>query len=312
MALEDPSTWRLRTNSGIPYKLVSREGSFGGFFDESNLKEEYVFQTSQLLNFAAEMFPVPFDFGDFILQRKGTAPGNPFFFPMRVHWKAHIDGLPIDPFGVDANAPAGTYKDVCRVTVDYRTANEFEEASEPRDFLEISANATGEFIHTDAGGGSWQSRLSANPSLNTAIKEPVVPAHVTAPMIEWTLRWPQVPEVFFQQKQMARLRASLGKVNSVAFSILYNAVPETMLYAGHNYREIYTIRGSNLASIQRQRFIELEMKFVEKFIPDSTLFNGYAGHNHVWRPGIGWRKLLKADGNPLYQSVDFNSLFTVV
>ena len=98
--MEDVSEWRLSTAGGIPYKLVSRSGSFS--YEDSSATEEYIIQASDVLNFALEAFPEPIVIGSNLTYApQPTMPGMGSLIPKRLSWKAFIDGMPIDPFGSD-------------------------------------------------------------------------------------------------------------------------------------------------------------------------------------------------------------------
>ena len=59
--------------------------------------------------------------------------------------------------------------------------------------------------------------------------------------------------------------------------------------------------------------IRVSLKFLEKRveIEDGSSEGTLAGHNHLWRPGLGWRRLLIDGTDPIYASYNFDDLFTV-
>ncbi|MEE9592521.1 MAG: hypothetical protein V3W28_02950, partial [Thermoplasmata archaeon] len=161
MSLNVPYTsWGLRTGGGIRYKLLegSPKGSFGP--EEATATEEYVIRAQDLLSFAIESFPVPFELaatGLFYPLRR-RFPGLASLVTKKVDWEPWEAGLPCDPFGFDSGAPAGTHGPFVKVTVEYGTMSENDEERDPDDpqtFLEISANASGEFLSDDTTKGVW-------------------------------------------------------------------------------------------------------------------------------------------------------------
>ena len=95
-------------------------------------------------------------------------------------------------------------------------------------------------------------------------------------------------------------------MNSLPLPFLYNAQPETVLYAGQSTSNSYSWRDDNVNSSP----IDLSMKLIEKRV----VWRGITvGHNHVWEPGKGWvRVLIGPDKDePMYRRTDFNFLFKV-
>jgi hypothetical protein len=50
------------------------------------------------------------------------------------------------------------------------------------------------------------------------------------------------------------------------------------------------------------------MKFLEKRVVWNNII---VGHNHFWRPGVGWTRLLIDGENPTYLSRNHNILWDV-
>ncbi len=315
-----PSEWRL-SRFGIPVKLLERSGTFGGLDDISTAKEKYLIPATSLLAFASGTFPKPFTAGNKICQLTSQMPGLPFMRSKRITWKAHVDGKPIDPFNTDPTADALTYGPVVEVDVEYRSSNQEDEGciDDPRTFLEIIGNTTGEFLHAGAGNCWWSpdraSSISAGGTLDRN-KNPNVPVTLTVPHTEWTLRWPLIFGPFFEEVLVHKLRARMGKVNIGEFNILFNAAPETVLFVGYDYREHPIFTGETVDTLERALFVEVDMKFVEKHVVNEDGI--IIGHNHFWREGIGWQYVScgtdqqKDDGQlkPLYTRVDMNDLFS--
>lgn len=293
-AHDDPDSWRLRTDNNIPFRVIERSGSFE--IESASASETYLLQASDLLAFIEETFPAPIPVGGqlrYPITR--LMPGFPQMFTQNVTWKAQIDGKPIDPFGTDPNAIDKTYGSLINLTIQYKTGKNREDPEDPKTFLEISSTATGEFLHTTAPKGKWED--------DDQVADPAIPALITVPETQWSVRWPRIPWSFFRGQLIERMRSKLGKVNSDAVEVLFGAAPETLLFAGYGYSESYTWREGLVDTPP----ISIDMKFVEKRIEDAV--GNIFGHQHVWRPGAGWNRLLFDGVNRLYEEVTMSDLF---
>lgn len=184
--------------------------------------------------------------------------------------------------------------------------------------------------------GSPGTDAAGNKDLSTEpVADPSVDVNVRVPLLNWTLKWKQVPFEYFHTMLVNRLRWGLGLVNSTPFYPIANANPETILFTEYDYSESYSWKNGAIGKPP----IDVSMKFVEK----RHLWNGrICGHNHFWQPSKGWQYLLingktaaaaKAEyataykaykdggkkglppsqvtGGPTYQSCDLNVLFQV-
>lgn len=322
--IEDPSLWRLSSNNGtVPLKMIDQSGEFEA--DQGSVKYSAFIPANQLVTFLQETFPPPIPYGDMMVPQSNPLPGLPGLTARRVSFKRMDPSLPIDPFGFDPTAPAGTYSPVIQVDVEYGL-NRIQQPNpaDPLTFLEISGDTTGDFFHTTAPKASWK-RKTANPA-DTAdsappgkvnnprlspttvgtdpVKDPTVPIIINVPQTEWTVKWNQIPFTYFRDCLIYRLRWCLGRVNLTNFPVLFYAEPETLLFTGFNYRQTYTWRSGNIGTPP----ISIEMKFVEKRI----IWDGVIkGHNDFWRPGVGWQYLLMNNGKPAYETREFGVLFQV-
>ncbi len=307
MSVNVPSSeWRLRTTGGIPLKVTGRSGDFDE--EGATARETYILRSDQLLNFVTESFPLPYVWlGTIFYPRRRFLPGLPPLITRRVSWKGLTDAKPSDPFGSDSGALDDTYEENVEVTVEYSTSQANDEQPNPNDpetFLEVSANASGEFLVTPLRGiAHW---IPEDP---TVPAEPVTEADVnmklTESQVEWSARWSQIPFTFFTNTLMNRLRSTLGMVNSVAMPLFYGAPPETMLFLGYSLRKQFTWR-SDYAG---QPPIMLEMKFLEKNFTSAE--GTKVTHNHLYRKGIGYQKLLLGEfgTTPLHASTNLNQIF---
>lgn len=322
--IENPSEWRLSTVGGIPYKQLEMSGEFA--MEGGSVSRSVLIPSNNLFAFLVELFPPPEQIGNVIIQRVTTLEGFPSIGVERVRFRQHDSGVPIDPFGFDPNAPAGTYYPAVRCDIEYGPLKQNDgDENDPTTFLEISANATGEFLHTNAPRAKWQPETNpdsedgvADPDTDETDegaenptkedveenRDPNIPITITVPTTEWNVRWSQIPYEFFRDVLIHRLRYILGRVNSNVVPYLFNASPETLLFAGYSYSQQVTWREGNTNTPPAK----VEMKFVEKRV----VWNGVIiGHNHYWRPGVGWQRLLFDGSNPTHQLHSFTKLFQV-
>lgn len=328
----DPSTWRLRTPLGIPYKVVQTTGDFQSI--NAGVSWTVLIESNQLVPFLVEAFPPPIQVGNVVVPQTRSLPGIPGLQVTNIRFKSHDENVPINPFGGDLAPPSGTYYPILELEIDFGPRETKEPRPEdPFTFLEISGNTTGEFIHTTSPGAKWQKKKNddlpdedadsepgtyttaetaellangVNPRLEDKKpnKDPTVPIVIVVPQTEWTVTWTYVPYEYFGAVLIHRLRIMLGRVNSAVFPLLFGALPETLLFMGYTYKQTTSWRDGGVSTPP----VQVEMKFVEKRV----IWKGCViGHNDVWRPGSGWERLLYDGDNPLYRSWDFNFLFQI-
>jgi hypothetical protein len=309
--MEDPINWRLRTPGGIPFRVVTRKGFFA--YEDAQASEEYVIEADQLLNFVTEAFPAAiFSNNMFYRPQPPVLGGLGTLNPIRIAWEPFTEGLPIDPFGTDTGAPAGTYDPYIKVIVDFgpRPENDSEQdPNDPRTFLEVSADAGGHFLAPPIPSDAvWVLKDGVS---RESVSELDVPFAITETLVEWSVRWPAIPYQYWNQTLMDKLRDSLGKINSQAMPLFQNAPVDTILFMSFSVREQYTWREGNTGRTP----IELSMKFIEKnFESDGVQVT----HQFLYRParedagdGPGYRELI-VDGNlkGLYDQDDLNGLWS--
>ena len=321
--MEDYSQWRLQTSNGIRYKKVN--GASGNFsYEGATATEEYIIRAQDLLSFATYGFPEPYaSHGNLFYPAQPTMPGLPLV-PHRISWKEHEGGNPIDPFGADPSAPSGTYGEYVRVVVEYGVApsNDSDpDQNDPFTFLEVSQNASGVFLNSPVQGkAEWEVPGGATFSVTSVgdqevwegesseVLEASVPNTVVESQIEWNIRWPSIPWVFWNSVLMARLRDKLGKVNDAEIPLFLNAPVDTILFLGFSASASYTWRAGRTGMSP----ITLDMKFLEKnFSWGESSKQVDVTHQHIWRPNYGWRKL-KIDGQYLYAQTDLNNIWAPV
>lgn len=315
----DPTSWRGRTTGNIPFRLVDSVGTF-----ESELAvvtETYLVQTSKLLDFYLEVFPPPdISIWGIPIYNNKRLPGTQLR-ARRMIYKGHVPGKPIDPFNQDPNAVNGTYHHVVEVQIEYDNEKETVDPGKPETFVTIRGSAAGEFINAGTSSGSWIPPGGGTPDPNLELG---VGTTMIVPEIQWDLIWEQMPRKYFADYFIHRLRDLEGKVNSDVFTLLFDAAPETLLFVGFDFEEARTrfvVRpehfeiGPDDPSIFEQH-LRVSMKFLEKRITNEDVASGSAdaifGHNHIWKPDEGWRRLLIDGTNPLYRSASFMDLFASI
>lgn len=324
MSLTDPTTWRNISASGIPYRVIQQTGSFSD--EEASVTWSALIESVNLSAFVIELFPPPLVIGNRVIPQSAQLPGFTNLRAKKLSFKSHEGDKPIDPFLADPLAPIGTYGGTVRVDVEFGQSLK-QGTEDPNTFLEISSNASGEFLHTTGPNMKWvrQSGTGDANAANTGADDdtgepdpgaagsdqpeeenidPTVPVIITVPTVEWTVKWTQIPSDVFQSIIVHRLRVLLGKVNSSPYAVLFSAPAETLLFSGYSYTQQYSWRDDTFGSPP----IKLEMKFVEKRV----FWRGViCGHNHVWRPGKGWEVLLIDGINRTYGAWDFNLLHKI-
>lgn len=311
--MENVNAWRLRTAGGIPYRLF--EGSPGGGFSEedADATEVYIIQASRLNDFILESFPNPAVVrGDgWSFQKKRKMPGPNLLYTTKVTYDGFPKGVPIDPWENDTNAPSGTYAEFLKVTISYATNKDQgnKEDDDPgggddggdddEDFYQVSAQASGEFFTLPTRGLTWADEddyPGRPPKDREAIDDVLVPASMIIPEIEYTVTYPFLTP-WMTRVLVHRYRQTMGGVNDNPLAVFLNAPAETILCVGFSYTWKNTWRTGNSK-------IDFEGRFLEKS-PEPG-----AGHNHFWRPGVGWAKIRKPDGEFVYGEMPFGPLFT--
>lgn len=324
---EDPSTWRLSTTGGIPYRLVNRSGSYTD--RDASASETYLIRASDLDSFVNEVFPAPSVLSGAVVYKKYRRMPGTSLPPTEISWKGHIEGLPIDPYGADEDAPTGTYQDILEVEINYNTGdvdskqgNEEEtDPEDPRTYCKVSGRASGEFLHAMAPRGIWSEGAgdfvalieeSAVDGIEPDIEKnrqraAPVPVMTIVPEIEWTVTWEMIPYDAFRFGTVWFLRAMLGKLNSLPMPLLHDAPPGTILFVGFDFEEEYTWRTGGIFDTKP---VTLSLKFVEKCIVDGD--GEIHGHNSFWRPEKGgWSVLILNEdtGKLAYDYFDLNAAF---
>jgi len=298
----DKSLWRLTTLGGVPLKFESHKGTVSE--EDASMTETYVLKAEDLDDFLTETFPAPTLYLNGLLYpAKRKAPGTTLQ-TTTVSYES-LTGKPIDPWNADTGAPAGTYDDDIRITVEYETSPTNDQDPDPNNpltFLEISANASGSFLAVEARFADWQPPPFPTGGAAVPVTEIDVPQTLTETETEWSVRWSQIPWGFIDATLLGRLRTKLGTVNNAPMTLFHAAPTETVLFLGYSYRQQFTWRPGNAG----QPPIELELKFLERNF--TTNFGERVTHNHLYRPGFGYQRMT-VNGRPLYLQSDLDAIF---
>lgn len=303
---ENPASWALRTPGGIPYKLLKMSGEFE--MSNGGGTAEVIIVSTDLIAFCTELLPSVFTIGSVSIPIYKRFQ-NVNLAVLKIGFDHFSDDLPIDPFLADPAAPPGTYYPVIKCTVHFGLPSSSSNTSDATTYIEVTADATGEYIHNPPTNTKSQPMKSTGPTdapttngSPNKVRVPVLPHTILVPQTQWNLTWKLIPKPIFTDIIEPRLDLLMGRVNSAEFSITHVSIPETLLFAGYNHKYSYTWRGHDWDT----PYVELTLKIIEKRVVDHN--DIVRGHNDFWRPGYGWDRLLIND-QPTYQSHDFNILF---
>ncbi len=291
---ENPSTWSRSTPGGIKYRLLEKSPSGSFELAKGEVVEEWLIQSADLAAAIAEILP-GWTAGAY---DSGLAYGPiPSLWASRVGFSPFVDGLPADPFNVAGNDP-DTYGQYVKLEVTFSTPDNQngggEDPDDP-DILEVSCNASGEFLILPTGKAYWDTSGGAGDPENE-IKQPDIPMTKAVPSVEWKYRFQRRPRSVLLSL-LNTARPLLGCVNSGPVSSLMGSVAETVLFMGWSFQTKWTWRDS-------EPWAEVELNFNEKRI------EGTKGHNHFFDPNDGqWKRLLRPNGEPAYQVEDLSGLF---
>ena len=314
----DPSTWRLSTLLGIPYKLKDGTPTFSASRDGNMMvKETIIIEADNLLDFIAESVPVTeaFPGGVWAYIPARTYPGIPSLLTQSTEAKPLDTSKPADPTGIDPGAPAGTYGGFMEVDVTYSTLDattQDEDEGEATTFLEVSADAGAEILATSIGGNAlfvlthpWH---DPDTGIDYGIEDVLVPKDINnlvprvEPRTEWSVRFPLVSNAV-SDIILGIARPLLGKINIVAMPVLKGASRRTILFTSISLHESYAVDSDGV--IQKQN--QLEFKFNEKHIEEDGIIKG---HNGFYSKETGHYEGLLIDGNAPYEDADLNQLWS--
>jgi len=306
----DPSTWRLRTLGGIPYKLY-QDNPKGHFEEESaDITEQYIIQASDLADFVVESFSdtIVWPGIAWFYRPPRRYPGLFYLVTKSLDFESFPPGKPGDPYAIDSSAESGTYSEFLLVTIKYSSGKSEEDTN--NDIVELSVNASGEYLTHFPKRAKYNISVADNPSTKTKdekLTNPLVPMSKIVPSLEWNLKFRRIPRVNMAASFLLA-RSLLGTVNNYAMPAIFDAPPETILFAGFSMATKWTWR-------EKDPSFELDMKLLEKQINEQGEIKG---HNHVFNPNTGrWDRLVKTDSSGValdppsyaYELANLNQLF---
>ena len=304
--MTDGPTGRLRTPfrqirytvmSGFPKSSIAEDGS-------AQVVIKYLIFAGDFLLFADELFP------------RAVANGAKFEFPLRfrlpgaltnfvaisLQGEPHITNKPSDPFVADIGAPVGTYTDLYAVTVTFAPEHtdriETQTISIGAEFLNIGPQST-EFGKPDSKSSTQDAEGNSIPRANDAGAEVAnesfsVPATKLVPTVEHSVTINNIV-----RPPLNKIRFRLGTLNSTVMPVLFNAVPETVMFLGISGRR----------QLRQDGFLTwtIEYRFSEKHIEEDGDIYGW---NHFYNPQSGqFERLFKANGSLIYAQTSMTDLF---
>ncbi len=114
-----------------------------------------------LIPFATFLMPEPIRIGNLEFPIGRSLFNFPQLTVQGISYSSFDEGFPVDPFGADTGAPSNTYFPVLKVDIKYKTDRNADQ--DPFTFLEITGNATGNFLHTAVAGAETQDFKNDNP-----------------------------------------------------------------------------------------------------------------------------------------------------
>jgi len=300
------SGWNLATPGGIKYRIESRTGGFSR--EVGKVTEEWVIEATSLQDFADELLPKFEISGTKLVVKEFKHAELDQLTVSNIDWGEFVPGMPVDPFSVDSvGFLAGSYHPIIKVVIDFTSNTQLE--------WQISGDASGKFIHAgSAGATTWltEGQTTNNPGFPGTVKnkDGNLPLTVIAPEEEWTAVWPVMPKKYYEDHFLSKLREQIGRVNGTIIPELYDAPKETILFTGWRYTEFWNWRNEfgSTVTTDKYRLVKVELKFQEKNLKDG---DQPAGHNHFWRPNVGWRKLVRAGGQTTYEVDNVHELFEI-
>ena len=291
--MEEVSKWRLKTEGGIPYKVI--DGSPYGTFDEvtGEITERLVIEADKLIEFRDEAFSKYTIEGSMWSWRRGREYPGTYYMTARMTFEPFPKSLPADPWECDATSsgglPAGddTYAKFMLVTVTYSSSQNKQWES---DAIEFSSHASGEFLSIKSpvslywATRLWGGDLAFGPFGGAA--RDITTFNKVIPGIEWSVKYRPVPWAAMN-RIVNQARLKLGVVNKDDSLPLFGAtVQETIMFVGFSIRSVFTWR-------EPTPFAWVEMKFLEKRINDNTISwsalpEANIGWNHFWNPAKGY------------------------
>jgi len=234
--------------------------------------------------------------------------------------------LPQDPFNVD---PPGYNNPYMVVKINYETNPINDGSSDPEDpttFLEVSFDATAEFMKVPGAKHNFVTQESATEQGNedgssgsgepggpdplpdgpkvTAAETNIdteIPITIVVPTTTYNLNWKLALNPNF-----GLFRSLMGRVNLFTDPLFYNAPPGTILFLGFSGSRSFLWDGEGETSVTPWN---LTFKFVGRHIEDAG--GEVYGWQHIYRPSSGKFEIVRRRNlNFIYNSVStFSQMF---
>lgn len=296
-------TWRLSTDGGIRYALVTGPKLHFEDLDKASADERYLLRAQDVQPFYQESLPSPYVFQDtIVLPTRRKLPGvEGGFYTQAIEFSPINDDRPGDPFDYDDSAPANTYEPYYWADIHYEVLP-VPDTTDPDSFLDQSFSGSLEVLTINpkkttietgaqAGGGG----VAANQKSNA---DGLMPIQKYQPIGQLQLRWKYVLD-----PDWAYIFSLLGAVNSLARPLFLNSEPDTVMFSSVSGSRQYLWYGSTVL-VQPW---SLDFTFSFKRVAEGG--NVY-GWNHVWSPDEQqWVLLLRANNLVLHPRLDLLTLF---
>lgn len=242
-------------------------------------------------NFYVELFPAAV----------GGFPSPPAYYPGST--TLYADSFEAEPFVGDDDNPTcssgiPTYG-YARVTVTYKTIPyEQEKASDdaPAGQL-ITRNwvVSGEVLTLPTAGLQWN-----DDPVNNVVPPDVV-CGIVCPMVDITVTLHRVTAAYFATL-LSNVFTNIGKVNLTFFE---GALSKTLLLLGADFTQTVSSDGAFTYECA------IKFQYKNRFSDNIAADDETQGWNIFYDPNRGeWRHLERANGDPIYDSYEFDNLYT--
>lgn len=282
--------WTAQTDSGVPYTVLTRSGS--AEWPARTATEVYLIPVRRLQEFLDESFPEPRIINGWPVYEPRIMPtsaASRHYLTRRITWKDFDPTVPIDPFRGDA-ATAG-HGALLEVTIEYSDELKEQDRDDPTTYTRLDIRTGGGIIHADMPGGKW-----GDAPNQVDVQEGNLNLPVIAPETEINMEFlSPMSRNFIVDSELPELYAALGRANGAGLLFPVRSPIGTVLVVGFELTELGRATGD---------YFELSVKLVQKLIPQvvggSVTISSSLGHNHFWRPGVGWTRLTLPDGSNPY------------
>lgn len=341
---DDPSKWRLKTAlKQVPYKLLKTKYKLSQETGTGSGFVELLVPANKLYKFLEDVLPSPKLYGNifvtefvyypFGIDDPGTIVSDakaPILAILDADIESWDDERPNDAFGADPDAPCRTYNEVMKVTLNLGCPpNGKVDPDNPKTFLEISAEETGDFVHVPATALVQEDvkptttgfTLGVPDGKQTAVRDPNIPWGTLQPSVTWSLKWKNIPKRCWDQVIHPRMKQALGKLNKTPFKPLDDAPKGSLLFLGFEWEQVYswyndpklttdfqTSTAGDLNDLLVLPLVTVHFKILEKIVINENESKIY-GHQSFFIPDQNAYRWVSQNGKPTFQYFDFNKFF---